>query len=97
LKLLALHLASAVVEGGVWVCLSYHGDRFPFLTHDSGGGDELKENRMPQQGGALDMRKYWSVRKKEEVEAPSGQDRAGVHAPTVVHSLYVLERTGEPT
>jgi hypothetical protein len=84
LHLLAIHMASLVNPGGVWTVLSYSANRFPFLKPAE--ADDF--TRSPIAAG-----RWWRLKSVEEVEAPSGQGREGVHAPTVMHSLYVLERT----
>jgi hypothetical protein len=88
LQLLALHLAAIVRPEGVWVVLSYSADRFPFLQQ--GAAEES------QQSPELDASRWWTVETVDEVEAPSGQQREGVHAPQVTHRAYVLRRTDVP-
>jgi hypothetical protein len=88
LQLLALHLAAIVRPRGIWVVLSYSADRFPFLQQ--GAAEES------QQSPELDASRWWTVETVDEVEAPSGQQREGVHAPQVTHRAYVLRRTDVP-
>jgi hypothetical protein len=88
LRLLALHLAAIVRPEGIWVVLSYSADRFPFLRRGM-----AEESQPPPE---LDASRWWTVETVEEVEAPSGQQREGVHAPQVTHRAYVLRRTDVP-
>ncbi|THH33438.1 hypothetical protein EUX98_g792 [Antrodiella citrinella] len=82
-ELLALHLAALVPPDGIWIAQSYSSDRFPFLTEPS--------PTYPDHASV-----FWSVRQVIPVDAPSGQAKEGVHAPTIQHFVYVLERTQTP-
>jgi hypothetical protein len=84
LQLLALHLAAIVRPGGLWAVLSYSANRFPFLKSKTAAN-----NQKP----AIDACKWWTIEAVEEVEAPSGQERPGVHSPKVTYNVYVLRRT----
>jgi len=80
LELLALHLAALVPPRGIWIALSYSSNRFPFLTIPTA---------MQRGRSAV----FWSIKRIIPVDAPSGQAKEGVHAPTVQHFVYVLERS----
>jgi hypothetical protein len=84
LQLLALHLATVVRPGGAWIVLSYSSNRFPFLSFS----ETRNENTL-----VLPAHQWWRVERVEQVEAPSGQEKEGVFAPTIMHHLYVLRRT----
>ncbi|KAI0962080.1 hypothetical protein AcV7_001001 [Taiwanofungus camphoratus] len=85
IELLALHLASIVHPGGVWIALSFSAVRFSFLQAQEAAGLGTLERVFP----AL----YWTLQEVESLEAPSGQEKAGVFAPAVRHYLYVMRRT----
>ncbi|PSS29595.1 hypothetical protein PHLCEN_2v2743 [Hermanssonia centrifuga] len=91
LEVLALHLATLVRPGGVWIALSYSGSRFPFLQFSG-------ERTM---GTKLDTRIYWEKEKEVVVNAPHGWGKEGegkvnVHAPDIQHHLYIFRRTDVP-
>lgn len=90
LQVLALHLAALVAPGGCWFALSYSAARFPFLNRRTPAGCTCAPGG---DGCAADAGRYWEVERVLEVEAPSGQEREGVHAPAVMHYVYVLRRT----
>ncbi|EIN09511.1 hypothetical protein PUNSTDRAFT_143054 [Punctularia strigosozonata HHB-11173 SS5] len=90
LEVLALHLAAVVKPHGVWIALSYSSNRFPFLKNDSLCHDA--EERDVHACGLAPFA-FWTVERKEAVDAPSGQSREGVHAPPVQHWIYVLRRS----
>ncbi|KDQ62435.1 hypothetical protein JAAARDRAFT_30345 [Jaapia argillacea MUCL 33604] len=85
LELVALHLASLVIPGGLWIVLSYSSNRFPFL---------LPNRSSDPPARTIDLTAFWEIQIMQPVEAPSGQGNAGVHAPAVHHYLYLLRRTG---
>lgn len=98
LRLLALHLAALVRPGGRWLALSYSAARFPFLSR--GGGvpaeDAVCLCAEGVAGCAVDADRYWEIEEVRTVEAPTGQEREGVHAPAVMHYVYILQRTDVP-
>lgn len=77
-ELLALHLAALVRPQGIWVALSYSSSRFPFFNEPS---------------SITPASLFWIVKQVIPVDAPSGQTKKGIHAPTVQHYVYILERT----
>lgn len=83
---LALHLASLVESGGVWIALSYSSDRFPFLVSD------VDQDGKVYNGG-LDVRLFWELERIERVKVREGKRSEDVHAPEVFHYLYILRRT----
>ncbi|OCH87461.1 hypothetical protein OBBRIDRAFT_796167 [Obba rivulosa] len=83
--LLALHLASLVRPGGIWISLSYSSSRFAFLDHPV-------ENDM----GSIHPGVFWALERVEGVEAPSGQQKTGINAPNVLHQVYIMRRTDAP-
>lgn len=87
LELLALHMAAVVTPGGSWIAVSYHSNRFSFLIE---GGEGIKKDET------IGIGQFWEVEAKVAIEAPSGQVRSGVHAPTVYHYVYLLRRTDLP-
>ncbi|EPQ54479.1 hypothetical protein GLOTRDRAFT_129842 [Gloeophyllum trabeum ATCC 11539] len=86
LEVLSLHLATCVKPGGIWIALSYSSDRFPFLR--SSNSSSRQEHKKMSHSSI-----YWTIENVVAVDAPSGQDKPGVHAPRVQHHLYVLRRT----
>lgn len=88
LEMLALHLASIVTPGGAWIVLSYSSNRFPFLSED--------EASSKQANGMSITGQLWKVDEVVPVEAPSGQSNGHVHAPAIMHYLYVMRRTDTP-
>lgn len=77
---LALHLASVVETGGVWIALSYSQNRFPFFGQD----------------GELDLSLFWTVERVEPVlvrQEVDKQSEGTVHTPDVYDHLYILRRT----
>ncbi|KAI0094268.1 hypothetical protein BDY19DRAFT_912032, partial [Irpex rosettiformis] len=89
LEILAVHLASLVEPGGLWIALSYSSHRFPFLTVKENGEDKTRRDGPK----LLDASRFWEVEKVEQVDALSG---GNVYAPTVQHHLYMLRRTDVP-
>ena len=89
LEILALHLASLVKPGGVWIALSYSSHRFPFLTTKENLDKEGKE----AVSDLLAVSRFWEIEKVEQVDAPSG---GNAHAPVIQHHLYTLRRTNVP-
>lgn len=86
LEVLALHLASLVRPGGLWVALSYSSHRFPFLVSPT-------ERRLGSQD-LVDVAGYWAVDVVKEVDTPSGWGKQGnVFAPDIKHHLYIFRRT----
>ncbi|GJE85884.1 hypothetical protein PsYK624_019630 [Phanerochaete sordida] len=81
-EILALHLASLVAPGGVWIALSYSANRFEFLEE---GHEE--EGLMT---GLL-----WMVSRVATFATRPGSAEPGKHVPDVYHYLYVLQRTNE--
>ena len=89
LEILALHLASLVKPGGVWIALSYSSHRFPFLATTESHVKEGKEGMS----NLLAVSRFWETEKVEQVDAPSG---GNAHAPVIQHHLYTLRRTNVP-
>ncbi|KAJ3488209.1 hypothetical protein NLI96_g3027 [Meripilus lineatus] len=83
MKLLSLHLAAVVAPNGVWLALSYSQERFQFLAEQE--GKETQSEICPSL--------YWRVEGVRGVDAPSGQEAAGVYTPRIQHYVYVLRRT----
>lgn len=83
---LALHLASHVEAGGVWIVLSYSSNRFPFLSNEQNLGNK-------DEGRELDVGVFWKLERVEAVKVREGEVRGTVHAPDVFHYLYILRRT----
>ena len=84
LEVLAVHLASAVEPGGIWIALSYSSDRFPFLKKH----DEV--------AGLLDVGLFWEVERIEPVSTGAEKEEAAtrtVYTPEVSNYLYILRRT----
>jgi hypothetical protein len=91
LQVLALHLASIVRPGGIWLCLSYSSHRFPFLMPNDKASDD-------ETAGVVDLEisRFWNVELTESIEAPSGMEKAGIHTPSLMHYVYLLRRTNAP-
>ncbi|TFK52571.1 hypothetical protein OE88DRAFT_1657909 [Heliocybe sulcata] len=87
LELLAMNLAFCVEPGGIWIALSYSSNRFPFLQSSS-----LSASTNDSNEEVVDLSNLWSIERMIAVDAPSGQEKPGVHAPNVQHHLYVLRR-----
>lgn len=79
-EVLALHLASLVEPGGVWLSLSYSADRFMFF-------EEGHEEEGPM------TRLFWKMERVVTVGARPGGGGPGKHVPDVYHYLYALRRT----
>ncbi|KZT19487.1 hypothetical protein NEOLEDRAFT_1077710 [Neolentinus lepideus HHB14362 ss-1] len=90
LELLAMNLAFCVEPGGIWIALSYSSDRFPFMRSSS------LPMRSNEDSKSLDISSLWTIESMIAIDAPSGQDKPGVHAPSVQHHLYTLRRTSTP-
>ncbi|OBZ68384.1 hypothetical protein A0H81_11505 [Grifola frondosa] len=82
-ELLALHLASLVQPGGLWLALSFSSTRFCFLEKQKAGAP-------------VDPALYWTIQEVDTVDAPTGLERSDVHAPAVKHYLYVIRRSDAP-
>jgi hypothetical protein len=95
LEMLALHLASLVKPGGLWIALSYSDHRFPFLVisqrHQPQSCSESEYGTMRER-----IAKLWELIQVECVDASSGkaEGNSTVHAPVIQHHLYTLRRTG---
>ncbi len=92
-KVLALHLASLVKPGGMWIALSYSERRFPFLSASNNHKNRPADEGDEGDGGeptALDVSRFWELERVEKVDAPSG---GNAHAPVIQHHLYILRRT----
>ncbi|KAI0824988.1 hypothetical protein BC628DRAFT_1320827 [Trametes gibbosa] len=83
-EVFAIHLASLVRPGGLWVALTFSSNRFPFLS--------LSENceRMSPRGAD-----YWSLERVVAADAPTGAQK-DVHAPAVQHSVCLIRRKLSP-
>ncbi|KAI0778329.1 hypothetical protein BD413DRAFT_508416 [Trametes elegans] len=81
-ELLAIHLASVVRAGGLWVALTFSSNRFSFLSA-IGKGDASSPRAMD----------YWNLERVIAVEAPSGT-KSNVHAPVVQHYVCLIRRKG---
>ncbi len=79
-EVLAIHLASLVRPGGLWVALTFSTNRFPFLS-----AAEAVDGSSPR---ATD---YWSLENVVTVDAPTGA-QSNVHAPVVQHYVYLMRR-----
>ncbi|KAI0639555.1 hypothetical protein C8Q77DRAFT_1081796 [Trametes polyzona] len=79
-EVLAIHLASLVRPGGLWIALTFSSDRFPFLSSPASS-----------KGDAPRATDYWSLEEVVTVDAPTGaQDN--VHAPIVQHYVCLIRR-----
>lgn len=86
LQVLALHLASLVKPGGIWVALSYSSDRFPLLVSPAA--------QRPEVGDLMDASRYWEVQEVKSVGTPLGWGKQGnAFVPDIKHYLYVFQRT----
>ncbi|EIW64185.1 uncharacterized protein TRAVEDRAFT_25445 [Trametes versicolor FP-101664 SS1] len=79
-EVLAIHLASLVRTGGLWVALTFSSNRFPFLS-----SPEIIDGNPPR---ATD---FWSLEKVVTMDAPTGA-QSNVHAPVVQHYVYLIRR-----
>ncbi|KAI0347630.1 hypothetical protein BDW22DRAFT_1320428 [Trametopsis cervina] len=77
LEVLAVHLASLVQLGGVWVVLSYSKDRFAWLSTA-----KIDITRFWTLSSVKSVEAPWS-----------GEKQGNVHLPRIEHWLYVLRRT----
>lgn len=84
-QLLALHLASLVRPGGIWIVLSFSSSRCSLIR--------TKASEEVHEADSIDPSRYWAVQDMGTVEAPSGNSKPGVYAPAVYHYVYVLCRT----
>ncbi|KZT02478.1 uncharacterized protein LAESUDRAFT_730226 [Laetiporus sulphureus 93-53] len=85
--LLALHLANLIHPGGLWISLSFSSTRFSFM-HAPEGDDRRND------GIQAALSRYWILEQHRTVDAPSGQTKPGVYAPSIQYFVYVLRRTG---
>ena len=79
-EVLAVHLASLVRPGGLWVALSYSSNRFSFLS-----SPEPPDATLPRAAN------YWVIENVIAVDAPTGMKENG-HAPVVQHYIFLLRR-----
>lgn len=79
-EVLAIHLASLVRPGGLWVALTFSSNRFPFLS---------SPENLAQ--GSLRAADYWSLENVVVADAPTGAQR-DVHAPVVQHYVCLIRR-----
>ncbi|KAI0651997.1 hypothetical protein C8Q79DRAFT_1100541 [Trametes meyenii] len=79
-EILAIHLASLVRPGGLWVALTFSSDRFPFLSFPRSTG--------PSSPHAAS---YWHLENVITVNAPTGI-QSNVHAPVVQHYVCLIRR-----
>ncbi|TBU34769.1 hypothetical protein BD311DRAFT_294473 [Dichomitus squalens] len=80
-ELLAVHLASLVRPGGLWVGLTFSPHRFPFLA-------SLEERRDTRHSHAAT---YWTIDEVVTVDAPTGME-GSAYAPVVQHYIFLLRR-----
>ncbi|PIL31813.1 hypothetical protein GSI_06517 [Ganoderma sinense ZZ0214-1] len=82
-QLLAIHLASLVCPGGLWVALTFSSTRFSFLSSLEPG-----DNALPSHAAI-----YWDVEKIVALDAPTGMDpEGGVYGPVVQHYVFLIRR-----
>lgn len=79
-EVLAVHLASLVRPGGLWVALTFSSNRFPFLS-----------SPLPLDPAIPRAGKYWEIEKVMTVDAPTGMEGTA-HAPLVQHHVFLLRR-----
>ncbi|RPD82411.1 hypothetical protein L226DRAFT_25345 [Lentinus tigrinus ALCF2SS1-7] len=79
-EVLAVHLASLVKPGGLWVALTFSSNRFAFLSLP-----EAAELVLPRAS------RYWTVEDIQTIDAPTGMEGRG-YAPIVQHYVFLLRR-----
>ena len=79
-ELLAIHLASLVQPGGLWVALTFSSNRYPFLS-----SVEHVTTRTSR------AESYWTVERVVTVDAPTGMEGRGF-APVVQHYIVLIRR-----
>jgi hypothetical protein len=89
--ILALHLALVAVPGCRWIALSYSSDRFSFL-HGSSPAEESVAPKLLNKGYP-NPAQYWTLLRKEAVDAPEETNGGPTHRRRISYWLYVLERT----
>ncbi|KAI0719935.1 hypothetical protein C8T65DRAFT_705971 [Cerioporus squamosus] len=80
-EMLAVHLASLVRPGGLWVALTFSSTRFAFLSST----EATNPTSLPRAS------KYWMVEDIKTVDAPTGMEGSG-YAPIVQHYVFLLRR-----
>ena len=79
-EVLAIHLASLVKPGGLWVALTFSPNRFAFLS-----SLEAAQSISPR------ACHYWAVEEIRTIDAPTGMEGSG-YAPIVQHYVFLLRR-----
>ncbi|CDO75500.1 hypothetical protein BN946_scf184935.g36 [Trametes cinnabarina] len=79
-EVFAIHLASLVRPGGLWIALTFSSNRFSFMPPSAG--------EDPSRPRASD---FWTTEEVVTVDAPTGLE-GNAHAPLVQHYVYIFRR-----
>ncbi|RDX51021.1 hypothetical protein OH76DRAFT_341288 [Lentinus brumalis] len=80
-EILAVHLASLVHPGGLWVALTFSSNRFAFLSSPEATNPTMSPRAS----------QYWLVEDIKTIDAPTGMEGSG-YAPVVQHYVFLLRR-----